>query len=79
MTSKFVELAKAKARGNRNIIISKTIDGEIIIVQQLIADDNGRKIAIFMKGAIIVDIENIRGLRDALNEAIEKLEKDDKI
>lgn len=69
---KFVELAKVKIQEKRNLVISKF--GETITLgQQVIFEEDGKKMGIFLKGAIQVDINKLQDLRDAINEAIEKI------
>lgn len=71
----FTELAKAKIRDNRNIVISKDNLGFVTIAQQLVVDEDGRKTAVFLKGAIEVEIDKLEDLRDAIQIAINTLEE----
>ncbi len=78
--AEFRELARAKIQESRNLVVSKMVGSECFtIAQQLVVNEGTKTTTIFMKGAIHVDgIDNIYGLRNALNEAIEKVESDQK-
>lgn len=72
----FVVLASVKIQEKRNCVISVSPDGKFVLAQQLMVEEDGRHMAIFMKGAIKLDsLSQLYDLRDALNEAIEKIEK----
>jgi hypothetical protein len=77
--NKFVELAKAKIHDHRNAVVSSNLSyGGFTIGQQVVVQDGTRLIGLFIKGAIhIKELEGLYSLRDALNEAIEKLEVDE--
>jgi len=76
MQKNFTVLSSSKIQDKRNCVISQAPDDKFILAQQLIVEENGKQIAVFMKGAIKVDtLENLYSLRDAINEAIEKVEK----
>lgn len=73
----YIELAKANVEKNRNIVISKRetkIGEQITLAQQVKIEDSGIKTTIFLKGAIHLGKDALYNLRDALNEAIMRLE-----
>ena len=72
--NEFIELAKAKMVGQRNIVISaRTIDKSFTIAQQVTVLEGHSQISVFLKGAIhIEDLHSLYNMRDALNEAIHK-------
>lgn len=69
----FTELAKAKIRDNRNIVISEDNLGFITIAQQIVINEEGRETAVFLKGAIEVEKSYFHNLKEAIDEAIEKI------
>lgn len=65
------EISKAKVSDSRNIVISTCSKGGFTIAQQLEANENGKVMTVFMKGAFHVDdIHGLYNLRDAINLAI---------
>ena len=74
MVTKFKELSKAKIKENKNLIISKVETGGFAIAQQIEFNEDGRRIGIFLKGAIITNEEGLIDIRDAINEALEKVQ-----
>lgn len=65
------EISKAKVSDSRNIVISSCSKGGFTIAQQLEANENGKVMTVFMKGAFHVDdIHGLYNLRDAINLAI---------
>ena len=75
----FEELCRAKVSKIRNIVISKTSNGAFYIAQQLnvLDEDTGKNINVFLKGALkIENIDAMYALRDSINLAIEKAEKE---
>lgn len=76
----FEELCRAKVSKIRNIVISKTSNGAFYIAQQLnvLDEDTGKNINVFLKGALkLENIDAMYSLRDSINLAIEKAEKED--
>ena len=71
----FVELAKAKIRDNRNIVISADNLGFVTIAQQIVINEEGRETAVFLKGAIEVERKYLENLRDAIDDAISFIEE----
>lgn len=72
----YIELSKAKIQDKKNLVISKNaFKPGFTLALQVIFEEEKRKIAVFMKGAIYMeDLEALYSLRDALNEAITKTE-----
>lgn len=71
----YTKLSVAAIRNNKNLVISSCSKGGYTIAQQVIAEDNSKKIGMFLKGAIQIDtIEGLINLRDALNVALNTLE-----
>ena len=71
----FTELAKAKIRDNRNLVISADNLGFVTIAQQIVINEEGRETAVFLKGAIEVERKYLENLRDAINNAISFIEE----
>lgn len=73
----FKELSKAKIQESRNLVISKlSEEDKFTLAQQLIVNEGNKNTTIFMKGAIHIDgTQSLYDLRNALNEAIEKIEE----
>ena len=72
----YTELAKAKIKEKRNVVISRneTVGG-YILAQQVIIEEGTKQTTIYLKGATYVDdLHALYKLRDALNESIEKEE-----
>ena len=68
----YTELAKCRAAKNRNVVISGCSKGGYTIAQQLRVIEDDKIISVFMKGAIVFEnLEALKGLRDALNDAID--------
>lgn len=71
----YTEIAKAKVKENRNIVISDCSRGGFTIAQQLIAKEGSDETNVFMKGAFHVgDIDGLYNLRDCLNLVIQIVE-----
>ena len=70
------ELSKAKVTDSRNIVVSNCSKGGFTIAQQLEAKEDDNVTTVFMKGAFHVDdIHGLYNLRDAINLAIQIIEK----
>ena len=68
---RFTELARAKVSDSRDVVISKTQSGTILMAQQLKVSEGKSVHNIFLKGAIEVQsLEGLYELRDAVNLAI---------
>ena len=76
---KYTELAKAKIQKSRNLVISETSKGGFTIAQQLEVNEGNRTTTVFLgkSGMIVDDLEGLYSVRDALNVAIDKVEKKD--
>lgn len=74
---KYTELAKAKIQKSRNLVISATSKGGFTIAQQLEVNEGNRTTTVFLgkSGMIVDDLEGLYSVRDALNVAIDKIEK----
>ena len=73
----YEKLSSAKIKDKRNIIISKCSKGGFTLGQQITVEDGKSKIDVFLKSAIhIENVEGLYNLRNALNVAIEKIEKE---
>lgn len=68
---RFTELARAKVSDSRDVVISKTQSGTVLMAQQLKVSEGKSVHNIFLKGAIEVQsLEGLYELRDAVNMAI---------
>lgn len=77
--NKYEELARAQVQENRSLVISNFSKGGYTIAQQLKVQENNHTLNVSLKGALhIDDINGLYNLRDALNVAIDKIEKKDK-
>lgn len=70
----FTILSKAKIQEKRNVVISYTDRDNFAIGQQVEIEESGRTTSMFLKGAMFVDKDKLINIRDALNEALSKLE-----
>ena len=74
---KYDELSKAQVQSNRRLVISFCSKNGYTIAQQVDVKEGKHTISVFLKGALhIDDIQGLYNLRDALNVAIEKEEKE---
>lgn len=74
---RYNELARAKVQLNRSLVISECSKGGYTIAQQLEVKEEKHTMNVFLKGALhIDDLQGLYNLRDALNVAIEKQEKE---
>ena len=68
---KYEELARAKVKDNRSLVLSSCSKGGYTIAQQLEIKEGNHNMNVFLKGAFhIDDINGLYNLRDALNVAI---------
>lgn len=79
MKSNFKELAVAKIDDKRNIVISK-FDNEkqngITLAQQVEVEEGRKTFKVYLKNAIqLKNVDALYSLRDAINLAINELEK----
>ena len=66
---KFEQLQEVKVSDTRSIVISKADNGSYTIGNRIAVNENGRKIEMFTKGAIICpDLGVIKQLREALED-----------
>lgn len=75
----YTKLSSAVVQENKSLVISACSKGGYTLAQQVsVAEGSGKKINMYLKGAIhINNIDGLINLRDALNIAIEKLNKDE--
>lgn len=78
---KYLELAKARIKPQRNVVISKTIDGEnnflgYSITEQLVTNEGERETKVFLRNGLgILNREGLEQLRNAIDETLEKITK----
>lgn len=73
---KYIELARAKVQPNRSLVISECSKNGFTIAQQLEVQEGNHTMNVFLKGALhIDDIQGLYNLRDALNVAIQRIDK----
>ena len=64
----YKELITADVGENEQIVISQCSEGGYTIGKKVFADINGKRVGVFLKGAIkINDNRGLNNLRDALN------------
>lgn len=72
----YTKLSSAQIEENKNLVISQYSKGGYTLAQQITTKDNGKKLNVYLKGAIrIKDESGLYNLRDALNVAIGKIEQ----
>lgn len=72
----YTELSSANVKDNRSIVISECSKGGFTLAQKVCINEGGSKIGLYLKNAIhIDDISGLYNLRDALNLAISKIDK----
>ena len=73
----YTRLASALIGENKNLVLSACSRGGYTLAQQVsVPDGKGKRMNIYLKGAVhIDDAEGIVNLRNALNIAIDKLDK----
>ena len=78
---KYLELAKARIKLQRNVVISKTIDSEnnflgYSITEQLVTNEGERETKVFLRNGLgILNREGLEQLRNAIDETLEKITK----
>ena len=79
MKSNFKELAVAKIDDKRNIVISKFENEKqngITLAQQVVVEEGRKTFKVYLKNAIqLKNVDALYSLRDAINLAINELEK----
>lgn len=67
------EIASARISDNKSLVISECSRGGFTLGQKLTVDDNGKKVDVFLKGAIhLNDLQSLMNVRNAFEEAIKK-------
>lgn len=75
--NEFKELASAEVNTAKELVISERNKGGFTIGQRIMVQDGKKKLGIFLKGGIgVKSIKELINVRDALNLAIAKAEKD---
>lgn len=76
----YTKLSSALIQDKKSLVISECSKGGYTLAQQLtFIDEDGKKQNLYLKGAFHIGSEDgLRNLRDALNVAIEKIEKSKK-
>lgn len=70
----YKELSSGKINENKSLVISECSKGGFTLGQKLTAEDNDKKIFVFLKGAIhIDDIDGLINVRNAFDDAISLL------
>lgn len=74
----YIPLSSAAIQPNRKLVISKCSKGGFTLAQQLdVQEQNGHSLSVFLKNAVHVDdVNGLYELRDAVNIAIDKVEKE---
>lgn len=73
---RYFELARAKVQPNRSLVISECSKNGFTIAQQLEVKEGNHTMNVFLKGALhIDDVQGLYNLRDALNVAIQRIDK----
>lgn len=78
---KYLELAKARVKPQRNVVISETIDSEnnflgYSITEQLVTNEGERETKVFLRNGLgILNREGLEQLRNAIDETLEKITK----
>jgi uncharacterized protein YabE (DUF348 family) len=78
---KYRELSRAKISETKDVVISECLkNGErygYTVAQQVEIEDDGKKMNVFLKGAIRVnDLDYLYNLRDAVLNAIDEIEEE---
>lgn len=69
----YKQIAIASLTEQRNVVVSKCSLGGYTIAQQLVVDEGGKSIGVFLKGAFhIANVEGIKNLRDVLNYVLQQ-------
>lgn len=72
----YKEIASGKINENKSIVISECSKGGFTLGQKLIMNDNGKKVEVFLKGAIhLDDVQSLVNIRNAFNETLEKIKE----
>lgn len=75
--AEYKEISNALISDTRKVVISECSKGGFTVAQQLMAEENGKKTNIFMKGAFhVADVSGLYNMRDAINMAIDAIENE---
>ena len=68
----YKEIACAKVNENKSLVISECSEGGYTLGQRMTVDDNGKKIEVFLKGAMHLDsLESLENIKNAFEKAID--------
>lgn len=74
---RFTEIARAHITDTRDVVISKTQSGTVLMAQQIKVTEGKRTHNIFLQGAIeFPSLEGLAGLGSAIEAAIEEMTKE---
>ena len=74
------EVAKARFKKSRNLVISETynINGDFVgysISEQLVAEENGKQTKVFLKSGLgIVDKDGLKAIKEAIEKVLNNSE-----
>lgn len=69
----YEQLSSARVSNSRNVVVSRCSRGGFTVAQQVVIEDDGHEMTMFMKGAYHVkDLDALIALRDAIDLAIDK-------
>ena len=72
----YKEISSGKINENKSIVISECSKGGYTLGQKLTMNDNGKKVDVFLKGAIHLDnVDSLVNIRNAFNETLEKIKE----
>lgn len=72
----YTKIASAQISSTRTLVISKCSKGGYTIAQQFQAEEDGKPVSIYMKGAFHVnDINGLVDIRDAINMVLDSVAK----
>lgn len=73
---KYNELSTAQINDTKSIVISEYSKGGFTLAQKLCVKDGEKRIPMYLKNSIQIDnVDGLHNLRDALNDALDKLGK----
>lgn len=73
----YTQLSSAAIKETRKLVVSSCSKGGFTLAQQMVVREGKKSVNVFLKNAIHIDgLDGLYNLRDALNLAIEKVEKD---
>lgn len=71
----YKEIGSGKINENKSLVISECSKGGYTLGQKITVNDSGKKVDVFLKGAIhLDDINSLKNIRDAFNSVINVIE-----